>query len=197
MTQFSSGSKFGSQVVWILVILGGLYYSIRKLPEYTKEAAPLLLYVSLILQFPTVFALERGNNDVLIVVVWTFAMLAWIKQWYFGAGVWGALAFMLKLYPAPSLFILGLAFIGIIHQEGRWKSLLQSKEFKFCLGFLAGFTVLWMIVPEQNFDYFLKILPEWAKKRSERGLTTHSIYSVINDSKVIFPYRRLYFYAYA
>lgn len=171
--------------LWFLLILGGIYYSIRKLPEYSEKATPILLYAALILQFPTIFALERGNNDILVMIVWTLAMLTWMRRWYVVAGAIGALSFMLKLYPSIPLFILGLAFIGIIQREKRWKSLLTSREFKFCFGFLLGFLGLWVLLHQQNLDYFLKILPEWMKNRSERGLTTHSIYSVINGSTLI------------
>lgn len=167
--------------IWTLIIAGGIYWSIRKLPDYSRQAWPWLLYICLLLQFPSMFSFERGNNDVLVLIAWTFLMVTWLSEAYFIAGLVASFAVMLKLYPATALFIWGLGFLLSLYQTSQWKQIFHRPEFKFGLGFLTGAILLFLALYDQNVIYFSEILPKWMSNRQGRDVTIHSLYSVSGD----------------
>ncbi len=62
-------------IVWAAVILVGVFVAtLAWVPRGRRDGATIAFLALLLLQFPVLFAIERGNNDVLVLVLWTAAM---------------------------------------------------------------------------------------------------------------------------
>ena len=71
-----------------------------------KEAVSLhsLLVISLLLfQYPLVFALERGNSDIFVLVLWTVLFFSFVNRHYIIVGILAGLLVSLKIYPIIGL----------------------------------------------------------------------------------------------
>lgn len=84
-----------------------------------------LLAGLLLAQFPLAFALERGNNDVLVLVLWTAAALLWVRGRPAAAGFAAALAAALKLYPAFACAGLALGAVVAAARDRAWRPTLR------------------------------------------------------------------------
>ena len=60
----------------------------------------------LFFQFPMLFALERGNNDVLILLSWTLTYLLFSKEKYFWSGVLASICVLMKVYPLFAFLVI-------------------------------------------------------------------------------------------
>jgi hypothetical protein len=94
-----------ANAIWATAIVGGVCLTAR------LWGAPWLFAAALIPLFPTGFAVLTGNNDIVVVILWTAAWLCWRRDAIGWAGVWAGLAAAFKLYPAVAvaLVIVGLS----------------------------------------------------------------------------------------
>ena len=69
------------------------------------------LFLGLMLQFPAIFALERGNNDILVIILWTLSAFSYKKKAYSWSGCFASLSILMKVYPLFSFLVvtIGLA----------------------------------------------------------------------------------------
>lgn len=130
------------------------------------------IFILMMPQYPTVFALERGNNDALVVLAWTLAFGCFQKNLFFILGVLLGLAILVKLYPvfAVTVLLAGLLFQINERQRG---NLLLALTLTLGLGFWGPWN--------QSQVYFFEVLPHWAKTLNEPGLSNHSILAFFPD----------------
>lgn len=134
----------------------------------TWRGPPLFFSLLLFLQVPLLFALERGNNDVLVLVLWTFIYLLYRQNKFFLSGVVGAAATLLKVY--PGIPIAGLTFTFLMA---------KSKSLKgYLLGGILGGTVIFLLTFQNSLTYFFTVLPSWSSAMQPIHTTSHSLHSL-------------------
>jgi len=134
------------------------------------------LFVGLLLaQFPTLFALERGNNDVVVLVLWTIASLLFQSGRAGLAGAVAGLSVALKLYPAIACVVVGVGILvrSIRHPAKRRTAL----AFGAAAAAAAGLAVL--VTIGQSAAYASEVLPWVAAQRP--GLTSfgHPLHTLL------------------
>lgn len=101
--------------LWSIVIGGGLLLSLGAwIPARVWRdpgAGGIGLFLGLLTaQFPVLFAMERGNNDILVLLAWTGALRLYLAGAAPAAGFLSVVAVGLKLYPVFACAILLIGF---------------------------------------------------------------------------------------
>jgi hypothetical protein len=122
-----------------------------------------IFWLLLLAQFPFAFALERSNNDVLPVVLWTAAAALFVGRRIAASGAAAGLAIILKVYPLVSFAIV---FVGAIRVRLRLAAVLGIG---CVLGALVGSVPWW---PE-TVEYATRVLPELAELPRELSISNH------------------------
>lgn len=106
--------------LWSLLVLAGSFAAAWILARAFRvsgedRAAPALQTAVLFtLFYPVLFAFERGNNDVWVLLLYTAAVLGWMREKMWLTGLCVALAAMIKIYPAAlgcGCVVAGLAML--------------------------------------------------------------------------------------
>ena len=159
-----------------LVLIGGAVIWSR--PEPREQArgrwSALLFGVLLVSQFPAVFAIERGNNDTFVVLLWTGAIALFVRDRRFLAGCAAGLAAAAKLYPAVSCAVLiagaaGTAFRGRHDRDRRNAALLLAA------GLAAAPAAVTLVFWTQTRHYLDRVLPAFAAHLPAESLHSHSV----------------------
>ncbi|MBI3543190.1 MAG: DUF2029 domain-containing protein, partial [Deltaproteobacteria bacterium] len=134
---------------------------------FRKDA--LVFWALLLLQLPVVFTLERGNNDVGAVWLWTLGWLAFERRRAGTSGFFAGLAAAFKVYPATAAAALGGGVL--LSARGRARQTLAWSA--GALGALAVFAFL--LFPEQGREYWLHMLPAYSKQGAGIWPYSHSL----------------------
>lgn len=165
-------------VFTVVACLGCLWAWRRMLPTYRRDSADWLSVafgLLLIVQFPMMFALERGNVEIGAVLAWTAAAFLLCRNRVKMAGLAAGLAAAYKLYPAIpcAAAVLGM-FWAVFDPNQRRK----ANFFRFGFSALLSFVIVHAIYFRESVLYFTKILPKFTAQRVENVATTHSIPTV-------------------
>lgn len=149
-----------ARLAWrILIILGTLISLFIWAGSVKNFILTLPFTLLLYFQFPMLFALERGNNDILVLLTWTFAYYFFSRKSYFISGAFAALCVLMKVYP---LFAFMIIFGGITLSFVREKFLLGHNVSRKCLNnfsigsILAGFFVI-IIFKDLWYSWYLRV----------------------------------------
>lgn len=155
-------------IIWRGFIVLGAAFSLVVWMELVRSRGRILGVAFLILllpQFPLLFAAERGNNDILILLGWTGAAALFVRGRVATAGGVGAILSAAKLYP---LFACAVLAAGMVRQK------------RLLVRYLGGFVsaaLLCLVVPQTTL-YYLEVLPRFAAQKPSpmpysHGLPTH------------------------
>lgn len=133
-----------------------------------KVAFLALFWVLLLGQFPFVFALERGNNDVIPVALWTLSAAFFASRNYAVSGGWAGFAAALKIYPAVGFFLVALGAA----RQGR------KIAVPLILGGVSGGVLLSIFWLDDTILYLTEVLPDFAQVASTLPLISHTFISV-------------------
>ena len=117
----------------------------------------------LLLQYPFVFALERGNTDTVNVVLYTVAAVLFVRGRILLAGVAAGLAAGFKLSPIVAIVVMTGALVLARAQVGRWAWL------RFGGGALGAFALTLVVFFGEAKRYLLDVLPKYADTITPRG----------------------------
>ncbi|MGA9595150.1 MAG: glycosyltransferase family 87 protein, partial [Acidimicrobiia bacterium] len=149
-----------------MVIVGGIWawldHQIRRNWRAIVLAA---LWLLLLAQFPSVFQLERGNNDVIPILIWTAAAFAFTRRWYAAAGALGVVAALGKIYPIVALAILAA---GVLRM--RWRAI-----WTFASGGVAGIIISALFWPREMITYWTEVLPSFASGSNDVVAYSHPL----------------------
>jgi hypothetical protein len=126
----------------------------------------------LLLGFPALFAMERGNNDVLVVLAWTLSFRFFQSDRSFLGGAMAGLAVALKLYPllAAVVVVAGLLGAALTGGRRRWGAAALA---------LAGIVLVPALVSllllDDTLQYLTARLPIFAAQISEVAVYSHSV----------------------
>ena len=99
-------------LLWAAAVLGGVFLATLAWVPRARRGLPAVLLVGLLMfQFPTLFAMERGNNDVLVLVLWTVSMMMYVSGRVGWAGFAAGVGVALKLYPGFAAAVVGLGLM--------------------------------------------------------------------------------------
>lgn len=150
-------------VVMMLAVLPAWLHSQR----VWDDRRALMLWVLLLAQFPMIFALERGNNDVLVVVLWSAAYFVFRLQLPFWSGAAAGTAAVLKLYPGVACLVVGLGLCVARPKVGA----------KFIAGMALAIAAAVLVWFEQTTIYVTRVLPEFAQVAPPQELFSHALRS--------------------
>ncbi len=149
--------------LWSIVIGGGLLLSLwswvpaRAWREPGAGSVGLFLGL-LVAQFPVLFAMERGNNDILVLLAWTGALRLYLAGAAPAAGFLCAIAVGLKLYPV-------FAFVVVVIGLG-WSSIGSTERFRrfasYATGCALAAAAMLAVFWQQTRTYVTDQLPRFA-----------------------------------
>ncbi len=137
---------------------------------------PYLFGVLLLAQFPAVFAMERGNNDTFVVLLWTAAAALFVRERRFLAGLAAGLAAAAKLYPAFGCAVVLAGVAGVVVRGGRaqWSARWRP-ALRFAAGLAVGPAVVTLLFWTQTQHYLHEVLPAFAAHVPGVSLHSHSV----------------------
>ena len=133
---------------------------------------PLVLFwILMMLQFPVVFSIERANVDLVPVLLWSFSLVAFHQQRDVLAGAFAGFAAAIKLYPA---FACAVVAVGLLASAARRPGE-RRRALLFLGGTLAAALFGSSIFLDQSRDYFLEVMPAFARSVPPLSLYSHSL----------------------
>jgi len=153
----------------LMVSVGIAWLSIdQRLSERRRAAALVGVWLLLVIQFPFTFALERGNNDVLPLALWTAAALAYTRLQHFPAGVLAGLSIATKVYPAVAVMSI---VPGVIRAGTRTRWLALG-------GLIVGLGITFALWPQDTVDYLTISVPRFATQDAQHLPYGHALGSL-------------------
>jgi hypothetical protein len=136
-----------------------------------------IFWALLALQFPFVFALERGNTDTVGVLLYTLAALLFVRRHVLLAGLAAGVAAGFKLSPILAVVVMTGALFWPQRKIGRWTWLLFSG------GALAGFALTLVVFFSEAKTYLFQVLPSYSDTYTPRTIWCHSITSFVGPNR--------------
>ena len=153
-------------IVIMMLGVGGVWLWLER---YTttgwKRVTLAVFWLALMAQFPFAFALERGNNDIIPLVLWTATTVLLVRKRDSMAGGFAGFAIAAKVYPAIAA---GIAGIGLLRK--RWNSLARF-VIAGC-GVLALTALLWW---DQTLRYLSVVLPSFMSRAPDAFVYSHTL----------------------
>jgi hypothetical protein len=147
--------------IWTSVVAIGTFVSLLAFAPAARWRGDgrLGLFAGLLLVgYPLLFALERGNNDVLVLLCWAGALVAWQAGRAGLAGAAIGLSVALKVYPAMGALPLAVAvLVDLALRPER-----RAAALRFAAGGLAGVLVPALLLLGQTRTWATVKLPEFA-----------------------------------
>lgn len=133
-------------------------------------------------QFPMMFAMERGNVDALIVFIWVFSAWAYSKSNLYLGWSGFALASTLKLFPGVGLipFIFGQT----LGRRGQTKEWILT-QWKPAIAAMALVLLASFLDYENTKAYVFGVLPKYSRLRVEVAYYSHSLPAVFHSSPAL------------
>jgi hypothetical protein len=127
-----------------------------------------LFCILLLLQYPFVFALERGNSDTVNVIFYTLAAFLFVRGRVLLAGAAAGVAAGFKLSPVVAIVVMTGALM--LHRSaGRWAWL------RFCGGAFGAFLLTLLVFFGEAKRYLFDVLPRYAEIITPAKEWGHSI----------------------
>jgi hypothetical protein len=185
-------------VVWALVIgLGTLAAAIVWIPRERWRApgcAPLGLFVGLMIaQYPVLFAIERGNNDVVVLLAWTLFLVLLQSGRPGKAGIVAGAAAAAKLYPLFACAVVALAFTA--------RALRDAQARRECVALVGGMAMSGAVAVVafcgQTRHYLADQLPRFTSFPRPPPLAfSHVLFSIV-DGALLWIFKLTLFAAWA
>lgn len=133
-----------------------------------RTAVLSVLWLALLVQFPFVFGLERGNNDILPLLLWTGAALVHASGRSRLSGAIAGVAVAVKVYPAVALLVVTA---GLVRASAR-------TAVAFVAAAVAGGLVVSVFWLDDTIRYLTDVLPEFAARTRELTTISHALDSM-------------------
>lgn len=164
-----------ARLAWRLFIVLGLLWSIYIwLGTINNFLRVLPFTLLLFFQFPMIFALERGNNDILVILTWTFSYYFFKKGRDTISGLFAVMSVLMKVYP---LFAIIIPILGFVVS----REYLRLK--KYLIGVLTGGIVIYISFNWLWYSFF-QIIKEFSGHRMVFGVINHSV-QYLSSNKLV------------
>lgn len=170
--------------MWVMFILIGTYLGITCfLDREALGQRRIQLFVGLLFaQFPALYAIERANNDVWIVLLWGLAYLFFRRRQYFTAGALAGLAAVAKVYPAFAAIVVVIA----VAQDRRAAT-------RFVAGMAAAGAGVCLLFARSTLTY-VRVLREFAGEMPEPSIQSHGLPAFFSPLAVVVLGGSLFFF---
>jgi hypothetical protein len=154
----------------------------RKLAPARTPAAPgerhqvVIFCALLLLQFPFVFALERGNTDTVNVLLYSLAGVLFMRRRIWWAGVAAGVAAGFKLSPIVAIVTMTGALLLSRGRLGAWTWL------RFSGGALAAFALTLLVFFRDSRTYVFQVLPKYADTLTPLNAWNHATPSFVGGN---------------
>jgi hypothetical protein len=151
--------------IWTIVILIGTYLGITlflRSVDLTRREIQIFIGL-LFVQFPALYALERGNNDVWIVLSWGLAYWQAERSRWFVAGAFAGVATMAKVYPAFAVLVV---MIGLFQD--------RPALLRFAAGAAAAVAAVCLLFFRSTLTY-VGVLRTFAAEEQIPSLSAHGL----------------------
>jgi hypothetical protein len=175
-----------AEKIWEIAIFGFISSSLALVyhmtPAKRGQIGALFFGLLLILQFPMMFAMERGNVDALMVGLWVLGAWAFSKSKnYLGwACVTHAAAF--KLYPVFGVLVLILGQIFAKNVQAKVWIKTHIKPLVAASVLLLFYCILSY---DMTIDYFFNILPKFTGRYAEIAFYSHSVPALLESHLIL------------
>ena len=149
--------------IWTMFLIGSFVGIFRAWAKHVTRERPageryqvVIFCALLLLQYPFVFAMERGNTDTVNVVLYTVAAVLFVRGRILLAGVAAGIAAGFKLSPIVAIVVMTGALVLARAQVGRWAWL------RFGGGALGAFALTLVVFFGEAKRYLLDVLPKYA-----------------------------------
>jgi hypothetical protein len=133
-----------------------------------------LFFTLSLLQLPLVFAIERGTNDIFVLLAFGGALSAMLARRPNLSAVLTGTAFSLKLYPAPAAFAVGIGYWLACWNQSRFKD-----GFKYALIVGLACTLPFLVFWNQTVPYLTDVIPRYNEIKVTKWIITHGIWPVM------------------
>jgi len=160
-----------AETLWMLAIPFLVFCGVAIVEKADRKPATFreLSVFLLVFQLPMLYAMERGNNDALVVPLFCAGIAYFVSGRVFVAGALYAAACWMKVYPViPSVVLLAALFTDPMLRRGRGRSFLK--------GFVAGGIVLAILLLPDSYRYVFKVLPELSSREGGFGTSSHTLF---------------------
>ena len=159
--------------VWIIIYIFSFIYVFWIIFRKISSKNYFVLFsIFLFFQFPSIFAMERGNNDILIVLLWTLGLKTYYEKHYFAFGGVASAACFLKLYPIFSIMTI---IVGEILYISRYSWVKFTSIIK---GFIITSILLFSFQIKLWISYITETLPYFITTTRPLNLFSHSLKSL-------------------
>jgi hypothetical protein len=148
---------------------------IAREPRHGERHELVFFCALLLLQYPFVFALERGNTDTVAIVFYTIGAYLFVRRQVWLAGMAAGLAAGFRLSPIVAVVIMTGALLWAWRSVGFWTSV------KFGGGALTSFALTLLIFFKDAKLYLFTVLPAYAKQLSFASPYGHSLPTYVGD----------------
>lgn len=168
----------------IVAFVGILAAWARAIPRErpTGERYQIVIFCTLLLvQYPFVFALERGNTDTVNVLLYTVAAVLFVRRRILLAGVAAGLAAGFKLSPVVAIVVMtgALALQRVQLGAGAGAAVGRFDWLRFGGGAFAAFALTLVVFLGEAKRYLLDVLPKYADQITLHKEFNHSIPSFV------------------
>jgi hypothetical protein len=174
---------WGAMYIWtacmfasFAVIFWAWARKIAREPRHAERHELVFFCVLLLLQYPFVFALERGNTDTIGVVFYTLGAYLFVRRQVWLAGMAAGLAAGFKLSPIIAVVVMTGSLLWAWRTVGIWTSV------KFAGGALTAFLLTLLIFFNDAKIFLFDVLPRFAKQLSYASQYGHSIPTYVGDN---------------
>jgi len=154
----------GAMYIWTVFVIAafaGIFWAwtkkIARAPAHGERHEIVLYCALLMLQFPFVFALERGNTDTVSVLLYTLAAWLFTRRRIGLAGVAAGVAAGFKLSPVVAVVIMTGGLLWAWRRAGAWTWL------RFSGAALAAFALTLLVFFRDSRTFVFEVLPKYAK----------------------------------
>ncbi|HEY7371567.1 MAG TPA: glycosyltransferase 87 family protein [Polyangia bacterium] len=171
----------GAMYVWtafLFAAFAGIFWvwakKIARAPAPPGERHQVVIFCALLLlQFPFVFALERGNTDTVNVLLYSLAALLLVRRRSWWAGVAAGVAAGFKLSPVVAVVVMTGALLLARARAGAWTWL------RFSGGALAAFALTLLVFFRDSRTYLFTVLPKYAGTLTPLNAWNHATPSFV------------------
>jgi hypothetical protein len=176
---FSLQTSMYIWTVFMFVAFVGIFWAwarkIAREPAHGELHEVVVFCVLMLLQYPFVFALERGNTDTAGIVLYTVGAALFVRRRIWLAGMAFGLDAGFKLSPIIAILILTAALLGAWRSVGTWTWL------RFGGGALTAFALSMLVFFRDAKIYLFDTLPTYAKQMSFAAPYSHSVATYVGE----------------
>jgi len=173
----------GAMYVWTVFMFGSfavMFWAwarkIAREPLAGEGHEVVVFCALLLLQYPFVFALERGNTDTAGVVFYTVGAFLFVRGHIWLAGMAAGLAAGFKLSPTVAVMVMTGALLWAWRSVGKWTWL------RFSGGALTAFALTLLVFFRDAKIYLFDVLPRYAKQLSFASPYSHTVPTYVGDA---------------